>query len=334
MPHADPQSTRNHLVIIALVTALFGLIDILWLPLSTVDFSPRNWIDIGKVALVLSASWMASAVALHRVRSDTSPIASVIKYLCGCLRIVVVSAAAFIPLAITTTVFMYLASATSRPLADPVLASIDSALGFDWQWFLATTNKPITASVLVFAYHALAFQMPFVLLFLAVRNQRERALEFVALLAVASVFTGAMMALAPAEGAYAYFKPAPGQFSNFTTNAGMWHHHVLMALRSGEPFDLIMTKGTGLVTFPSFHTALGLAVVYAARTIRPLFVVLAMVNAAMIVATLPEGGHHLIDVIAGVIIGILSIIAVKMPSYARGKVDRVARSAVGSDADY
>ncbi|MER9016585.1 phosphatase PAP2 family protein [Mesorhizobium sp. M0898] len=246
----------------------------------------------------------------------------------------VVSAAAFIPLAITTTVFMYLASATSRPLADPVLASIDSALGFDWQWFLATTNKPITASVLVFAYHALAFQMPFVLLFLAVRNQRERALEFVALLAVASVFTGAMMALAPAEGAYAYFKPAPGQFSNFTTNAGMWHHHVLMALRSGEPFDLIMTKGTGLVTFPSFHTALGLAVVYAARNIRPLFVVLAMVNAAMIVATLPEGGHHLIDVIAGVVIGILSIIAVKMPSYARGKVDRVARSAVGSDADY
>lgn len=275
---------------------------------------------------------MASAIALHRLRSDTSPIASVIKYLCGCLRIVVVSAAAFIPLAISTTVFMYLASATSRPLADPVLASIDSGLGFDWQSFLATTNQPTTASVLVFAYHALAFQMPLILLVHAVRNQRERALEFVALLAVASVFTGALMALAPAEGAYAYFKPAPGLFSNFTADAGMWHHHVLMALRSGEPFDLIMTKGTGLVTFPSFHTALGLAVVYAARTIRPLFVVLALVNAAMIVATLPEGGHHLIDVIAGTIIGILSIIAVKIPSYVLGKADRVARSAAGSDA--
>ncbi|TIP90787.1 MAG: phosphatase PAP2 family protein [Mesorhizobium sp.] len=329
--NADAAS-RNHLVIIASVTALFGLIDLIWLPFSTVNFSPRNWIDIGKVAMVLSASWMASAISLHRLRSDRSPIANVIKYLCGCLRIVVVSAAAFIPLAISTTVFMYLASATSRPLADPILASIDSALGFDWQWFLATTNKPITASVLVFAYHALAFQMPLVLLLHAVSDRQDRALEFVALLAVSSVFTGAMMALAPAEGAYAYFKPARGLFSNFTADAGMWHHHVLMALRSGEPFGLIMTKGTGLVTFPSFHTALGLIVVYAARDIRTLFVVLALLNAAMVVATLPEGGHHLIDVVAGTVIGVLSIIAIKIPSYVRRKADSVARSAVRSEA--
>ncbi|TIX42911.1 MAG: phosphatase PAP2 family protein [Mesorhizobium sp.] len=207
---------------------------------------------------------------------------------------------------------MHVASATQRPLADPILASFDARLGFDWLWFLSVTNNKIIAPVLIFAYHALGPQVPFVLLLNIATNRNDRMLEFVAMLAMSSVLSGAIMALVPAEGAYAYFKPTAEQFSHFTSQAGMWHYETLMALRSGEPFDLIMTNSNGLVTFPSYHTALGIMIVYALRDYRWLFWPVGGLNAIMTIATLPEGGHHLIDVVAGAMVGVASVVAVRM----------------------
>ncbi|WP_031193386.1 phosphatase PAP2 family protein [Mesorhizobium sp. L2C066B000] len=240
------------------------------------------------------------------------------------------AAATFVPLLICTTILMHVGSATERPLADPVLASIDARMGFDWLWFLSITNNKLIAPVLIFAYHALGPQVPLVLLLNIATNRNDKILEFVALLAVSSVLAGATMALVPAEGAYAYFKPTAEQFNHFTVQAGMWHYETLMALRSGEPFDLVMAKSNGLVTFPSFHTALGIMVVYALRDYRWLSWPLGGLNAIMVISTLPEGGHHLIDVFAGALVGVASIFAVRMiGAYERVHVDGAAR--IGSE---
>ncbi|BCH25180.1 hypothetical protein MesoLjLb_49650 [Mesorhizobium sp. L-8-3] len=225
------------------------------------------------------------------------------------LNALAIVASAFIALGIATTIFMYIAAATTEPLADPLLASIDASLGFNWLWLLSVTNRPIIAPTLAFAYHALSYQLPLVLLVHMASRRTDRAMEFVALLAVSSAFTGTLMALVPAEGAYAFFRPA--DFSHFTAQAGMWHHETLMALRSGRPFDLIMTKSSGLVTFPSYHTALGIMVVFAFRHHRWLFWPAVVLNTLMIMATLPEGGHHLIDVVAGAAVGFVSVALVQ-----------------------
>ncbi|WP_210213107.1 phosphatase PAP2 family protein [Mesorhizobium sp. M1E.F.Ca.ET.063.01.1.1] len=233
------------------------------------------------------------------------------------------AAAAFVPLLICTTVLMHLASATGRPLADPMLASIDERIGFDWLWFLSVTNNKLIAPVLIVAYHALGPQVPFVILLNMARNRTDKMLEFIALLAVSSVFSEVMLVFLPAGGAYAYLKPAAEQFNHFTAHAGMWHYETLMALRSGEPFDLIMTKSKGMVTFPSYHTALGIMIIYALRDCRWLMWPISGLNALMIIATLPEGGHHLIDVIAGAMVGVASIVAVRMiGAYERKRADR------------
>jgi membrane-associated phospholipid phosphatase len=99
----------------------------------------------------------------------------------------------------------------------------------------------------------------------------------------------------------------------------MWHYSELMTLRSGEPFQFLVTKSEGLVTFPSFHTALGLIIVYALRGMIWLAIPVAVVNALMTVGTLPEGGHHLSDVIGGAAIGLISIATIRaVLSYERG----------------
>ncbi|UCI07289.1 phosphatase PAP2 family protein [Mesorhizobium sp. B1-1-8] len=317
---------RNHLVIIALAIVFFGLIDLLWLPFSNVEFSPRNWVDIGQVTVALIAAWAVAKFVLKRLGSDAGAMASAIRYLSKSLLMLVSGSAVFIPLTIATTVFMYLASATARPLMDEQFASIDASLGFDWLSFLAASNRnAIWSSVLFYAYHALGPQVPMVFIIQVMRQRWDRVLEFIALMAVSSLFTGPLMAMFPTAGAYTFYKPAPELFSNLTAQAGMWHYQTLLSLRSGAPYELIVSKADGLVTFPSFHTALGILVIHALRDVRPLFVVALIVNAVMIVSTLPEGGHHLIDVVVGAAIGALSVAIVRI-------LGRVPKKAVASEA--
>ena len=195
---------------------------------------------------------------------------------------------------------------------DSYLAELDAALGFEWVFFLRSVNgSPLLSETLQFAYHALGPQVPLLFLLLGMTLLEQRMLEFVALLAVSSLLTGIGMVAYPAAGAYAYFQPSSDVFSNFSADFGMWHFAELQVLRSGEPFQFLLNKTQGLVTFPSYHTALGILVVYAVRDFKVLTIFVGALNAVMIVGTLPEGGHHLVDVLAGAAVGLASILTVR-----------------------
>jgi membrane-associated phospholipid phosphatase len=56
------------------------------------------------------------------------------------------------------------------------------------------------------------------------------------------------------------------------------------------------------------------------RGLRYVFVPVCILNAVVIVATLPEGGHHLVDLIGGALVAALTIAVVRR--VARGDVKR------------
>ncbi|WP_181181122.1 phosphatase PAP2 family protein [Mesorhizobium sp. B1-1-5] len=306
------RSTGFRLVATIVAIALgFFVADFFCFHGSNIVLDPRNWFELAQVLMVLAAVVVTMKLVERRIRQDKSRIGGFIATSATAVCSLAANASLFVPLTFASVWFMYLASATDRPLMDQTLAAFDAAIGFDWRAFLSFTNKqPLVAETLVFAYHALGRQLPLLILLLAFAR-RPRLTEFTALLAVSSALTATLMLFVPAAGAYAYFQPGPIEFSNFTARAGMWHFTELMKLRSGEPFHLLVTRAEGLVTFPSFHTALGILVVYALRDYRWLFWPVACLNGIMIISTLPEGGHHLIDVIAGTIVGLVSILAVK-----------------------
>jgi membrane-associated phospholipid phosphatase len=128
------------------------------------------------------------------------------------------------------------------------------------------------------------------------------------------------MAAFPSAGAYAFYSPPPELFSNFTGAGGLSHLQTLTALRSGEPFGFRVTAMKGLVSFPSFHAALGIIQVYCLRRNPRLMVLVGAVVAVMIPSTIPEGGHHLIDTIAGVAVGLVSIAAIRIATARRAKL--------------
>ncbi|TIP05968.1 MAG: PAP2 family protein [Mesorhizobium sp.] len=305
---------------IATVTLAFFVVDFFYFPRSSVILDSYNWFELAKVMIVLAAITAAMMLVEWRIEKDRSRVGRLIAASAAAVRSLANNAFLFVPMSFASVWFMYLASATDRPLMDQTLAALDAAIGFDWRAFLDLMNsQSIVAGALVFAYHALGRQIPLLLIFLGF-TQRPRLTEFIALLAISGALTGALMWFVPAAGAYAYFHPQLTDFGNFTARAGMWHFTELMRIRSGEPFDLVVTRAEGLVTFPSYHTALGIMIVYALRDYRWLFWFVGCLNAVMIVSTLPEGGHHLIDVIAGVVVAVASIVAVRaIASYDRGE---------------
>jgi membrane-associated phospholipid phosphatase len=198
------------------------------------------------------------------------------------------------------------------PLQDAKLASLDQMLGFDWLGFLALSNSSrAVSSGLTVAYHSAFPQLLLLYFVLSFSGREQRLAEFLTLFCMTFAATCFLMILVPAAGAYAYYQPPRKMFDGFSPDAGMWHYEVFTLLRAKATPVLKVEHMKGLVTFPSFHTALAIVTAYAARNIPLIALPAAILNAIVIVSTLPEGGHYLVDVLAGAIVAVISIALVR-----------------------
>ncbi|RWF44312.1 MAG: phosphatase PAP2 family protein [Mesorhizobium sp.] len=305
-------SVRRLILLSLSLTLLVAAASYLWLPYSNVYIDPSNASLVAKVFAGVVGLYGIVALVAWRVRGDGSQLGRLIGGLAGMAQSLLKLSAVLIPFGCSFAVFICLASATSKPLIDAHLAAIDHAIGFDWLAFLDLTNRsPTISAILVAVYHSAGYQMLLLILLHASMQRLDRLFEFSVTCTLCLTITGAIVAFFPAEGAYAYFQPLPTMFSNFTTDAGMWHYPTLLKLRAGEPFAVMLSEAQPLVTFPSFHTSIGVLIAYSVRFWRFVCWPAVALETIMIVSTLPEGGHHLIDLIAGVGVAAVSIFGVR-----------------------
>lgn len=305
-------STKQTAILAWGSTGIFAAIVFIWFPLSALRFGPDNYLVLFKAVLILAIGYSITKLVSVRLRQDQSNIAKFIWHYSDGFAILISASVFLIPMANFGTIYMYLAAGMGLPLQDAWLARIDHAIGFDWLAFLQFTNSsPVVSTILVQAYHSAGPQLVALLLFLSLTKRCGRLSEFLAVLAVSSLLTGTVMVFVPAVGAYDYYQPDRQLFDNFTPNAGMWHYDQLMALRSRRGMDFLYDKAVGLVTFPSYHTVLAILTAYTVRDVRLLAAPAVILNAVAIVSTLPEGGHYLIDVLAGFVIALASVFLVR-----------------------
>ena len=290
--------SHRYVTVIIFVTAVFVAADLVMLPRSNIIFSPSNWVYLLK-AVPLVAFFFAAARIIEMRRSRFP--GGMQAFLAGtidAMKNVGIFLMVFIPLSMASFLFMYLAASTTRPLMDAYLASFDAAIGFDWLRAVELANSiPSVATAMVFCYAALSYQLPMVFLVQSITGRRERMMEFVALSAISGLMTGILMLAVPAAGAYSFHTPDRGAFSHFTGVGGLAHLSTLAQLRGPAPFTFAIGNTIGLTSFPSFHTALGIVITYNLRR-SILFLPVAAINAIMILATVPEGGHYFADVLA------------------------------------
>jgi hypothetical protein len=313
------ETARRNMIAAWACTAGLSLVVLAWLPTSGLAFDPTTWPGLAHSLIYAVIAYVFYLVVSHRFSQQQDRVAVFLRAALERFALLFRSCVLVAAIGSVGLILTYLATAAALPLRDALLVVLDQQLGFHWLSFLGATNDhPLLATLLTKAYGSTALSAQGVIVWLALRGSGERLSEFLALLCFSSVGLAVGMLLIPAAGANVYFAPQPQLFDNFASDGKLWGFlDTFHGLRDGSLRTIDMSSVQGVVSFPSFHTMLGVIITYALRDTRALLFPAILLNGTMIVATLPVGGHYLADVVAGAAVCIAGIQVLR---YASGHV--------------
>ena len=140
-----------------------------------------------------------------------------------------------------------------------------------------------------------------------------------------------LSALIPAIGVYQQIGLDPATLKNIDPRAYLDQLRDLPLTRGGVLRHLELLELGGIVTFPSFHAASAVLYVWAlwpAKLFRPLIL---PANGFMLAATPINGGHYFVDLIAGIVIAVFAIVAMRSAGHviARRRLGLARPAAIG-----
>lgn len=185
------------------------------------------------------------------------------------------------------------------PLADARLFAIDAALGLHVDRAVrAMAEWPLLIDGLAIIYNASGAAVVALITAALAGKAIPKAWELVATSVLAMQLVALLSIAMPAIGAMAHLKMGDLQGAGLPAGAGVYHLEAFAHFYSGEGGVLRLADLGGLVTFPSFHTVLALLATQALWDTRLRWIGVAW-TAAVIVSTIPIGGHYVIDLAAG-----------------------------------
>jgi hypothetical protein len=195
----------------------------------------------------------------------------------------------------------YAALAIGRPFVDQTLANADAAVGVDVSVALAWVQQhPRLLAVLRSAYGTLSLQVLLAIPVMRLLRERDAMWELVFHFYFCLIVTLFASALWPVAGPYQWFSfTTPLDLARVITQVNGFHEGSLTVVRWAE-LD-------GLISYPSFHTATGLFVTWAARKRWWLLVPLMVINCLLILATFLMGIHYMMDTLAGAVLFAVSL---------------------------
>ena len=182
------------------------------------------------------------------------------------------------------------------PLEDQFLANVDTALGLNWFDYAYWVDRHAEVqNIFRFAYDTIQIQIALPLVVLALLNRISEVRAYLLAFAIALSVTIVVSALMPAAGPMALVDREAFNIIGFT---GATPLDQLMRLREAGPLVLSDTPG-GIATFPSFHATIAVLTPPTLRGHPRIFVVLLVLDAAMLGGTVTEGAHYFSDILAG-----------------------------------
>jgi hypothetical protein len=206
----------------------------------------------------------------------------------------------------------YVAAAINFPMQDATLLAVDRAMGLDWAAYVHFVDaRPTLAAALNVGYAMIAWPVLAIPVFLAAKRRYQRIEEFTFAFGLALAATTIISALVPAIGVYQQIGLDPATLKNIDPAAYLDQLRDLPPTREGVLRHLDLLGLGGIVTFPSFHAASAVLFAWALWVVKWMRPVALLANGAMLAATPLNGGHYFIDVVAGVGIAVLAIVAAR-----------------------
>src|SRR5262245_61763123 len=211
----------------------------------------------------------------------------------------------------------YLAASANLPLQDHAFDAIDRALGLDWRGLLGWMNSQSALHPLfILPYLSFTIQASITVLALAFSNRLLQLRTFMLAFMLSAFVCIAISAVVPAEGVWGFYGLTPGDYPAIVPATRELHLPIFHGLRDGSLRTFTGISSEGIITFPSFHAALGVIFMVGLWPVPVLRWVGAVVNGLMIVATPIDGGHYFTDVFAGIVIAVLCLMAARRITHA------------------
>jgi membrane-associated phospholipid phosphatase len=205
----------------------------------------------------------------------------------------------------------YIAASLDYPLQDKNLFAFDQFFGLDWRSYLNAVDRHRLGNICNFGYRMFSWQPLLIPIFLCLSGDVARAYQFSLAFLLTVMLTVVISAFLPATGAYAFLGLSPSDYPHLHPVDDFDHMRHLPLLREGKMRVLEIGQLTGIVTFPSFHAAGAMLYLWALWTIRWMRPIALICNVLLLLSTPIDGGHYFIDVVAGVSLAILAILAVR-----------------------
>jgi hypothetical protein len=203
-------------------------------------------------------------------------------------------------------IFTYLAASVSRPLVDGYLASCDHFLGFDWiGWSNDVHRHALPSVVLRAAYDSLGLQIVASIIILSFGPEPDRNAELLLGAVLSLTVTALISAAWPTLGPWTPFN------DQYASPDDLLNARDVLTMRAGGSPSFALARLRGIVTFPSYHTVLAILFAYAHRG-RWSFPIFLIINCLMIASIPSEGGHYLSDVLGGIGLGVVAIVAARV----------------------
>lgn len=276
---------------------IFALVDGLWLLATPIS------LDTGAVTAIISLIPLVVAALLGAKRFENNDALYVV---CTGLAFILVAWP-------TLRLFNHLSMTTALPWADAMLSQLDGMIGFDWHAYIRWLDgQRWLLSIMNWTYTGLnGYSIFFFLLLALFPDRRAACFEFIALFVVSASLCMTLGMFFPAQAAMVYYAPDLSGFQHVHDSVGTYHISSLNMLREAPAPVLALDNLPGLVTFPSFHTAMGVVLIYACRRSLLLLVPSLGINLSMIAATPLYGSHYGIDILAGIAAALVTIAIVR-----------------------
>jgi hypothetical protein len=256
-----------------------------------------DWLNYG---FILACAGPLLLIGVYYRAADRNPL----------LASTLVSAGCFLMFSPVASAFTYQLLPVWRTPIDPWLVSIDAMLGFHWPDAMAlVANIPWLSQVMYIAYMSWLPQYPLLILVLGFTGRTHELHVFMLASVISSLVTIAVWALFPSFGTSVIYELGAAVEAQVRPLVGSGYGNQLRRLATEGPRIISPKDALGLIAAPSFHTVMAVQLAYATRSLPKVWPWALALNLLVLPSTIIHGGHHLVDVIAGVAVGVLGIYA-------------------------
>ena len=282
-------TARLQLLLFAIVAAA-ALGDVVWGRAFDIDAKAYGLLALLSVALA------AGGVFYDRIRKD----ARLAAMLFGTSFLIGMSAA--------FSVLNYLVLTVAGARIDAPLAALDRSIGVDWPALMAfVAQYPVTNFVLQLVYISVLPQIALLVVALGFRGKPEQIYTLCLSVAAGAAISIAIWTVAPSFGAFSVYDLPPPVASHLVLALDGHYARELIHLLANGPGRISPSAAQGLIGFPSYHAVLAMLVVWYARELPVVRWIALALNAVVLIATPIQGGHHVVDVLAGFGVAALAI---------------------------